>query len=240
MDFNTITGQVSLYINTFGCILMFLLMLRKVILEKKATGSINTVKFLILMAFLLEVYSILLEDWFYTWGIFPPSWQVPSDTLGVNTLGKGGIVTVGLCMTFYILGWKPFKLMPVYLYLGMIIYFFLTGIDVFYFWYVIIGGIIGVTVMIAVGSKLKDNGAIGLGILYLIAFVGVVFGMIPEIMYIGPIRIAPFFFISQYTFGVYFSLGYFKPYKDPTSQRSEEAPEDQDVVLQLAEVPSDD
>ncbi|MFX0101278.1 MAG: hypothetical protein ACFFCS_17020 [Candidatus Hodarchaeota archaeon] len=235
MDFNFVTDQISTYINAIGGIIMFLVMLRKVYLDMKERGSFNTVRLAILVAFALEVYSVFIEDWFYTWGIFPMEWKVSSDEIGPNSLGKGVVVALGLYLTFYMLEWKPLKFTGAYFFIGMVTYFLITGIDFMYFWYIVIGGVIGVTSMIVVGSKLRDNGAIGLGIFYLIAFIGVVVGMVPEISYIGSVRIPQLIFITEFAFGICFSFGLFKPYKEVQPQAQPQ--EQQDIVMQLAEAP---
>ena len=71
--------------------------------------------------------------------------------------------------------------------------------------YLYLAMIIGMSFLVITGLRLKDNGALGISIFFIIAI---------PILFLGEHIVSQIFGIAHAIFGIYFSLGYFRPFKE--------------------------
>jgi len=178
---------------------------RKLIKDKKASGRFNMVRVLIFLTFLdfsiLTLTEVIANDILAT----PPVIIVPYDaTFGLYNILVAMMITIGLTLIFYINRVEFLYYTPIFFFIGMYVFYALTGFNGWIEDYIIIGGAASVLFMFFTGIRVKDNGALGLAIFFALAF-STQFTHVPLVS-----RIV---IISYVVFIIFFSLGLFKPFK---------------------------
>ncbi|MFX1477611.1 MAG: hypothetical protein ACFFCI_05735 [Promethearchaeota archaeon] len=201
--------QLGFYFNAILIPLATLIIGRKALKERKATGKWNPIRVIIfgvftcfsaigIIEFLLSVLSLelpLLED-FYGGGI---------ENFDLYGFLIGMMVTLGMTMIFYANRWESLYYSALFFYGGMVILFLLTGFDIWLETYIMILGVIGIGFLYLTAFRVKDNGALGLAIFFTIAFGTIVL----ENHWVTQISI-----LIYSIFILIFSLGFFKPFKE--------------------------
>ncbi|MEJ2248130.1 MAG: hypothetical protein P8Y70_01815 [Candidatus Lokiarchaeota archaeon] len=181
---------------------------RKLWLEYKETGRINYIRLSIFAIFISFAYAIIPTN---LYEVTPLKFFIAEDVIGTSlngitpySIAIGSMVTIALCMICYANQWKKFYFTPLQIFIGMIIFYFLSGgFDLLYQPYILITGIIGLIFFYITGIRLKDNGSLGLGLFFTFSYLSVIFGeTIPGDICTLLIAI----------FGLIFALGYFHPY----------------------------
>lgn len=182
---------------------------RKLLKDKKVTGTYNPIRALIfgiflsfsalgIIEFFLAVSPFeltLLDEWFGE-GI---------ENFDLYGFLIGTMVTLGLTMIFYANRWEFLYYSAIFFYGGMLLLFLFTGFDAFLETYIMIAGAVGVIFLYFTGIRVKDNGALGLAIFFTIAFGTIL---------IDNHWVAQISILVYSVFILIFSLGYFKPFKE--------------------------
>ncbi|MBD3188507.1 hypothetical protein GF325_16875 [Candidatus Bathyarchaeota archaeon] len=226
----TIFDWINAFIQLVTIPLMMIIYGRKIMAEREKTGTLNRIKLIIFLAFTLDLYSVVVEDLLFLGGVIPMKFYEQELVLGLNHLSTGIMVTLGLYFIMYLLDWRVFKYSSVYFFLGILIYFGLTGRDFLYQPFCYVGGVIGVFSLFVVALKIRDDGPLGLSIMYLIALLSLVLEEIAPLDATGiPVMVASAGFI----FGLFFVAGYFKPFTKRAAKRGkklESIPKEHEVI----------
>jgi len=208
MDF---LGMFEIFVNIFAVVIVMLMSLiigRRVVKEKKETGTYNVVRILIFGAF-------VSLSWVLTWefiaestilgSMFPEGLIISNDNFSFYSGGVGLMVTCGLALIAYANQWESFYYFSGFFYASMFVFFLLTGFGGLLYPYIYMSAVISALFMIITGFRLKDNGSLGLAIFLLLTLVtlaleGSIIGLIFNLVYPS--------------FGLAFSLGYFTPFKE--------------------------
>ncbi len=180
---------------------------RKVFKEKKLTEQYNIVRLLTFgiflcfslmsfLEFLVELTSLPLLNELFGFSI---------ESINLYSILIGTMVSLGLCLIFYANRWEPFYFVSFFIFGGMVIFYYLTGFDAWVEIYIQIAAVISLVFIYFTSFRVKDNGALGLGIFFTLAFST----LIIEIPFVTQIII-----ISYNVFIVILSLGYFKIFKE--------------------------
>ncbi|MHA2288998.1 MAG: hypothetical protein ACXABG_09435 [Promethearchaeota archaeon] len=200
--------QLGYYLNAILIPLATALVGRKLLKDKKATGTFNPIRAIIFGIFLsfsalgiIEFFLAitpfeltLLNEWF---GGGIESFDLYGFLIGI-------MVTLGMTMIFYANRWESLYYSAIFFFGGMLILFLLTGFDAWLETYIMIAGAIGVVFLYFTGFRVKDNGALGLAIFFTIAF-GTILIEDHWVTQISILVYSVFIFI--------FSVGWFKPFK---------------------------
>ncbi|MFX0031952.1 MAG: hypothetical protein ACFE8E_05750 [Candidatus Hodarchaeota archaeon] len=180
---------------------------RKIIKEKRTTGRYNIVRLLTFGIFfcfaLMSVFEILVE--FSVIPFLSSIFGFNIETINLYSILIGTMVSLGLCLVFYANRWESLYFFSFFFFGGMVIFYFLTGFDAWVEIYIQIAAIISLVFIYFTGFRVKDNGALGLGILFTLAFSTLVI----EISFVTQIII-----LIYDVFIVILSLGYFKVFKE--------------------------
>ncbi|MHA2338341.1 MAG: hypothetical protein ACXACX_13625 [Candidatus Hodarchaeales archaeon] len=182
---------------------------RKILKEKRGTGRYNNVRLIIFCIFscfaMMSVLECLVE-----FSLFP------GELFGYNiahvnlySILIGTMVSLGLSLVFYINRWEAFYFVSLFIFGGMVIFYYLTGFSGWIEWYIQIAAIFSLAFIYLTSFQVKDNGAFGLAIFFTLAFSTLVI----EISIINQIII-----LGYNVFILIFSLGLFKPFKDEVVQ----------------------
>ena len=115
------------------------------------------------------------------------------------------MVSLGLCLVFYANRLESLYYLSLFIFGGMIIFYYLTGFDAWLEFYIQIAAIISLVFIYFTGFRIKDNGALGLAVFFTLAFST----LIIEMTYVTQILI-----LSYNIFVVILSLGYFRVFKE--------------------------
>ncbi|MHA1106106.1 MAG: hypothetical protein ACTSPN_10370 [Promethearchaeota archaeon] len=180
---------------------------RKVFKNKRENGRYNPVRLLIFIVFsLFAVLSIL--EFFVEMNISPVLNQLFGyniETINLYSILIGTMASLGLTLAFYANRWEAFYYLTIFIFGGMIIFYYLTGFDAWVENYIIMTGVGSLIFMYLTGFRLKDNGALGIAIFFTLSFST----LLVESSMINQIVI-----ITYDIFILIFSLGYFKPFKE--------------------------
>ncbi|MFX1497929.1 MAG: hypothetical protein ACFFBH_10405 [Promethearchaeota archaeon] len=179
---------------------------RKVLKEKKVTGKYNIVRTITFGVFscfaLMSVLEILVE-----FSIFPflnVIFGGGIETINLYSILIGTMVSLGLSLVFFANKLEAMYFFPFFVFGGMVIFYFLTGFDAMVEIYIQIAAIVSLVFIFFTAFRVKDNGALGLAILFTLAFST----LIISVSFVTQIII-----LSYDVFTVILSLGYFKVFK---------------------------
>ncbi|MHA1803116.1 MAG: hypothetical protein ACTSU4_01120 [Promethearchaeota archaeon] len=177
--------------------------------EYKNFKKINVIRLLTFCIFLSFSWTNLWEFLYETSPLAPllPSYVNSPNAVQDITLysiGIGFMVTFALTLTIYANKLEAFYLAPLSFYLGILIYYIATGNVNFHAYYVYGCAIVGLIFFYVTGFRLKDDGPLGLGILFTITYISLIF---------SDTLIGEIFFLASLIFGAFFSLGYFNVFK---------------------------
>lgn len=180
----------------------------------RTKGGTSKVKFLIMVAFILEIYSGIINLPIIRGGLIPETFYPSTDEgIGLGSAQTGAVVVLGMVLVFYLFGWERLLYMPIYLYGAIIFYFLISGLDDIFPVFVYAGGIFALVMLYIASFKMRENNALGLTVFYTISFGDII---ISPMMAEG--ALFPYFYsFILYTFGIIYALGLFKPFKEVTT-----------------------
>lgn len=178
----------------------------KVFREKKRTGNLNYVRFIIFGVFtcfatmaILE-YIVYLDVLPFLNAIF---WNAITE-VNLYSILIGSMVSLGLVLISYANRWEFLYYTPFFIFVGMIAFYFATGFDAWLELYIQIAAVVVLVFMFFTSFRVKDNGALGLAIFFTL----VVTTLLIETTLINNIVI-----ITYNAFILVFVFGYFKVFK---------------------------
>ncbi|MFW9785032.1 MAG: hypothetical protein ACFFFB_22310 [Candidatus Heimdallarchaeota archaeon] len=178
---------------------------RKVLREKKSTGQYNIIRLIIFGIFfcfaMMSVFEYLVELSWFSGEIF--GYNISS--INLYSILIGTMVSLGLSLVFYANRWEAFYYISIFIFSGMVIFYFLTGYSAWIEWYIQIAAVLCLAFMYFTSFRIKDNGTLGLTIFFTLAFSTLVL----ELSLINQIII-----IIYNIFILILSLGFFKPFKE--------------------------
>ena len=186
---------------------------RKLLMDKKATGRYNMVRVLIFLTFL--DFSILAVSEYIVKDILlraPAVMDPYNATFGPYNIMVALMITAGLTLISYINRIEFMYFTPIVFFTGMYIFYLFTGFDGWVKDYITYGGIASVIFMFFTAFRVKDNGALGVAIFFSLAF---------STQFIDDTLIARIVMVSYVCFIVFFSLGLFKPFKQEVLSKDE-------------------
>ena len=198
--------------------------------DLKNKGATSQVKYIMLTAFLLELFQATIALLFL-FDVIPESLDTPdiSHGLGLNNLQTGAVVALGLYLVFYLYGQEKLLYLPAYMFGAIILYKIISGRDELFPWFIYVGGIFAITMMFFASIKMRENNAIGLSIFYLFLFGQI---MITPILG-GNWEILFIWNLITFGFGIIYALGLFKPFKEEVDENE---PIEEDTTQQETKV----
>jgi hypothetical protein len=186
---------------------------RKLLKDKKATGRYNMVRSLIFLTFLdfsiLALTEVIVKDIL----LRPPAIFDPYNaTFGTYNILVAMMITIGLTLISYINRLEFMYYTPIVFFTGMYVFYLFTGFDGWIEDYITLGGAASIIFLFFTAIRVKDNGALGIAIFFTLAF-STQFSTDPLVS-----RIV---IISYVVFIVFFSLGLFKPFKQGVVSKDE-------------------
>ncbi|MFX1419437.1 MAG: hypothetical protein ACFE9N_11000 [Promethearchaeota archaeon] len=178
---------------------------RKIIKEKRVIGRYNYVRLIVFGIFsCFAVMSVL--EYLVELSLFPSEmFGYNIESVNLYSILIGTMVSLGLSLVFYANRWEAFYFFSLFIFGGMIIFYYLTGFSVWIEWYIQITAIISLAFMYVTSFRIKDNGTLGLSIFFTLAFMTLVL----DLSFINQIII-----IAYNVFILILSLGFFKPFKE--------------------------
>lgn len=204
---NFIDFTSKILIHTF----LIVILARRILKEKSETGKLNIFRAIILSIFLMfelmfSLYFLILFGFFNSVQILQILFI---DNISMITVLIGIQSVAALSLVAYANRWESFYYTPIFIFVGMIIFYFLTGYENLYLPYIYISISIGVVFLYMTAFRLKDNGSLGLAILFSLIFATLFLGN------------SIFYLIVTYCyllFTLIFGLGYFRIFKEETKQ----------------------
>lgn len=208
MDFEIATLTLQTIGNFMGITitpLMTVIVGKKTWKEYKEFNNLNIVRFLIFLIFFSFSWALIWANLYESTALkeILPSFVHSANQIEDVTffsLGVGLMVTFALILIAYANQWEVLYITPLFVFGGSIILFLFTGDINIYSIYILFSGIIGLIFFYLTGFRLRDNGSLGLGVLFTFAFLSLIF---------GENLIGQIFNISTSIFGIIFVLGYF-------------------------------
>ncbi|MBD3195158.1 MAG: hypothetical protein GF317_08895 [Candidatus Lokiarchaeota archaeon] len=188
--------------------LMVLILLWRLIKERKETEKINYIRLITLLIFASIYFSNIWEFLGFETTIVPLEFiGFDAEDFSLYYFGLGLAVSLGILLTAYINQLKRFYFTSLFIFFGLFILFLYTGTSLIFLPYLYICGILALISQFYTGYKYRDNGAMGIAIFFAIAFITI---LLPEEGIIG--LIDALMNLAYLTFGLIFALGYFRPY----------------------------
>ena len=186
---------------------------RKLLKDKKATGQYNMVRLLIFITFLdfsiLALTEYIIKDVL----LRPPALSDPYNaTFGLYNILVAVMITLGLTLIFYINRVEFLYYTPIFFFTGMYIFYLFTGFDSWLEDYTTLGGVASIVFLFFTAFRVKDNGALGIAIFFTLAF---------STQFTTDALVSRIVIISYVVFIIFFSLGVFKPFKQGVVSKDE-------------------
>ncbi|TXT53690.1 MAG: membrane protein of unknown function [Promethearchaeota archaeon] len=213
MTENIITISLELIGNILGLIvfpLIIIISARKIWNEKKESGAINIVRFILMCVFITFYILVILELLYENTPARPileenSIWATSISDFSLRTLLIGILVSFAIGLVTYANQWETLFYSPIFFYGGMILLHFSTGFTFLFPIYIYISAVIGLVFLYYTGIRLRDNGSLGLGILFTLQFTTII---------LTNILINEIINITSFVFALILGLGYFNPFTD--------------------------
>ena len=166
--------QINIITRFIVLILAMVKLGTKVIKEKNETDSYNIITILMMCIFsgLLWINTVLTLNLLTPLGARMTEASLSKDPshFSLITIGMGFCLMFGLIMVFYANQWEALYFSPLFLFGGLLTFWLITGNENLLYVFITISGVITISFLIITGFRLKDNGALGLGIAFTITF----------------------------------------------------------------------
>lgn len=207
-EFRTILGATNNYLEAILMPIMTILIFIKLRREKRETGEINYVRAIIGIVFACFSWMVVWEFLYNRTPVqmlFTENIVTFSETSwSFYNIGLSLTVAFGLVIVMYINRRESLYYVPLFVVGGMWLYYIFTGYYEMMMYFIYIGALMAIFFLIYTGFKYKENGSLGLAIFFLLA--------VMVLLIDG--AVATFFNSAYIIFGVIFSLGIFKPFKE--------------------------
>ncbi len=207
---------LSFFTNLLGVVAIIIMVITMFIKLKDyhdKTNDWDIIRILMIVWFLGILYFNIWEFLYYNTplhNVIPIYWMdIDYSTIVVQSLSVPVVIVCGLYIVGHANKWVFLKIAPVIYFIIVILLIFLVDFTVLYLPSMLIGYLAVLVFLLYTGFKLKDNGALGLALFFILTtFVGVSESYLKFIL--G---------IIAYCYGMFFALGYFRPFKLETSDK---------------------
>lgn len=204
----SILDKISNCVNIFLFPIITLLLVIKIKNEKSETGKYNIIRSLI-----CGCYACF--SWLVIWEFIDENIPIgqtlhelignQSHTFGLFNVGYGIMVCLGLMMIVYANQKETLYYTPIFIFSGMVIFYLLTGFQEWLMIYIYTGSVLGLLFLYITGFRLKDNGSLGIAIMFSLAF---------STIFLQNTLLASIISFGYIIFAIVFALGYFEPFKE--------------------------
>jgi hypothetical protein len=216
MIFQSLEESLSFINNLLGVvaiIIMIIIMALRLREFHEKTDNWDLVRLLMIIWFIGILYFNTWEFLYYNTPLqnnIPSSWiSLDYNDFVVQSYSIPVVIVAGLYIVGYVNKWMILKVLPVILYAIVVVISLFFEPPFLFLYSMLFGYLIVLVFLLYTGFKLKDNGALGLAVFFLLTtVVGVTESYLKFIL--G---------IISYSFGIYFALGYFNIFK-----KKEESP----------------
>lgn len=166
----------------------------------------NWARFFMIMSFFASALSHIILIGYHSLGIdgFESLIGTSITEPTVNTI----LITTTICFSSmfaaYINGWDSLVLLPLFIQIGALIFTFLIGTINFEYYYIMVFGVLSIIALWEAGIRLKDNMAMGIGIM----------STLQLIASFGGFYFQTALSLIGITFGAITIMGLFRPYKE--------------------------
>ncbi|MFW9970678.1 MAG: hypothetical protein ACFFDF_10795 [Candidatus Odinarchaeota archaeon] len=208
-------ASLSFITNLLGIVAVLIMVITLIIKLKDyhdKTNKWDIIRILMIIWFLGILYFNTWEFLYYNTPlqtVIPTSWiDIDYSTIVIQSYSVPVVIICGLYIVGHANNWLFLKIIPVIYFIIVILLIYLINFTILYLPSMLIGYLAVLVFLLYTGFKLKDNGALGLAIFFILTtFVGISESYVKFIL--G---------IIAYAYGVYFALGYFKPFKIKLSE----------------------
>lgn len=210
ISFEAGLGFFTNLLGVVAIVIMVITLIIKLIDYHDKTNNWDIIRLLMIIWFLGILYFNTWEFLYYNTPlreVIPLSWiDTDYSTIVVQSLSVPVVIVCGLYIVGHANNWLVLKIVPLIYFTIVILLIVLIDFNALYLPSMLIGYLAVLVFLLFTGFKLKDNGALGLAIFFILTtFVGVSESYSKFIL--G---------IVAYCYGIYFALGYFKPFKSQT------------------------
>ena len=183
-------------------------------MEKKTTGEWNIIRVLMFCIFFFYlgviISTFILETTPIGEGPYGKYFLTqPFTILSLYVISLGLMISISICLIAYANKWESLYYTSLFISVSMFIFFLLTGFEAWVMPYIYIAAIISILFMYITGFRLKDNGALGIGIFFSLAFSSLIISR-----FLLQSLVVDFIYIVHGIFGLFFALGKFKLFKE--------------------------
>ena len=180
---------------------------RSNIKDYKKTGDWNWTRTILALIFSMNLLKFVFRFVFFSLNVEHPPWMVTEDIteMSVGSSFSGFMVAFGLTFVFYVNRRDYLLYGPLVFYAWSLFFYTQTGVATYHVYFMYIGGAITIVTIYQAGFALKDNDALGLGIVYTFVFVAAVLQ--------DPL-INPIIDLVAYAFVFLLVFDKFQPYKE--------------------------
>jgi hypothetical protein len=188
--------------------LIIIIAARKIWQEKKEMGDINVIRLIMMNIYILfyalQILETLYENTplrlvFEEYSI----WASSLTEFSIRIILIGALTSFAIGLVTYANQWDTLYFAPIFLFGGMILLYLATGFALFFPIYIIIAAVIGLIFLFYTGFRIKDNGSLGVAILFSFQLISIT---VPIIL------VSEMTNLISFIFALILGLGYFKPY----------------------------
>lgn len=190
--------------------LIIIISARKIWQEYKENGGLNYIR-LILMCIFTIFYILQILETLYENSPFRPIfeeysiWAPSLFEFSIRIMLIGVLASFAIGLVTYANQWDIFFYTPIFIYGGMLLLHFLTGFTLLFPIYIIAAALIGLIFLYYTGFNIKDNGSLGIAILFTFQLGSII---------LTNIFITEMLNIISFIFALILGLGYFKPFEE--------------------------
>lgn len=206
-ELEIILSFINNFLGVVAIFIMIIIMILKLRTFHRKTDNWDLIRVLMIIWFIGILYFNTWEFLFYSTplqSVIPSSW-ISSDytRLVVQSYSIPVVMVCGLYIVGHANKWMILKILPILYYGFIVILSLIIDPNPLFLPSMLLGYLVVLGFLLYTAFKLKDNGALGLAVFFLLTtIVGVTDSYLKFIL--G---------IISYSFGVYFALGYFTPFK---------------------------
>jgi len=200
--------NIGYLMNVIAIPLATILIGRKLLKEKKATGKLNDIRALIFFIFFsfsnLVILEFLVGTQFYSSPLLAELFGGNLGGFNIYSMVIGLIASLGLMMVAVANRWDFLHYTSLFFFGGMVLLYLFTGFESLLTPYIYFAGGTSIVFLYLTGIRVKDNGALALAIFFTVAFGSAIFE--------NPMATSISVIIYD-IFVLIFSFGLFKPFK---------------------------
>ncbi|TFF89244.1 MAG: hypothetical protein EU549_01295 [Promethearchaeota archaeon] len=201
-----------LYLSIIVIPLLTFILSFKAVKQRKTTGKWSYIRLLViggLFAFSwITIWKFLFDETSINIIISKELYGIDAPGFSLYNIGLLLLVTFGLTIVFYGNGLESMYYAPFLIFFGMLAFHLVTGFSAWLRIYTYIIGFISLIFLYFTGLRIRDNGSLGLAIIFTLAIAALLLRGID-----GSFILRTILNLGYNIFGLVFAAGYFKPFK---------------------------